>query len=78
MKEYTLDIDFNIEKTPGLDYDRMLYNRLLEEIKKNLSYCRKNMKKYKVTVKKNADRAIVTSHGFTSQFGAKVAIKVSD
>ncbi|MCD6245679.1 OsmC family protein [candidate division WOR-3 bacterium] len=29
------------------------------------------MKKYKVTVKKNADRAIVTSHGFTSQFGAK-------
>jgi len=36
VKEYTLDIDFNIEKTPGLDYDRMLYNRLLEKIKKEL------------------------------------------
>lgn len=29
------------------------------------------MKKYNVTVKRDAERAIVESHGFTSQFGAK-------
>lgn len=36
VKEYTLDIDFDVEKTPGLEYDREVYKRLLETIKKEL------------------------------------------
>ena len=36
VKEYTLDIDFDVDKTPGLDYDREVYNILLEKIKQDL------------------------------------------
>ncbi len=37
VREFTLDTDFDIEKTPGLDYDEKTYKELLDKITSELS-----------------------------------------